>query len=134
MNLRPLTLALGCASLLAVAACSHDDEPNQPVGFHPVNKNRTTTTQTTTTLPEDTGLPPEPTPPPRRTTTITENAAPSNNASSGPADYPYGIPVKDKPGFVTSPYAPDSGYVDVHGFATGQEVRDPYTQKIFLVP
>lgn len=135
---RPLTLAFGCASLLALAACtSHDDEPTTPIGFRQTSRNHTTTVQQqTTTLPDDNGLPPEPTPPPtrRQTTQITENAAPPTSAPSGPQDYPYGIPVKDKPGYVTSPYAPDSGYVDVHGFTTGQEVRDPYTQKIFLVP
>ena len=48
--------------------------------------------------------------------------------------YPYGVPVEGKPGFVTSPYAPDAGYVDVHGFARGTDVRDPYTGKRFLVP
>jgi hypothetical protein len=49
-------------------------------------------------------------------------------------DRPYGIPVPNKPGFVTSPYAPQLGYVDVQSFPSGTEVKDPYTGKIFLVP
>ncbi len=49
-------------------------------------------------------------------------------------DIPYGIPVPNKQGFVTSPYAPNEGLVDVRGFASGTEVKDPYTGKIFLTP
>lgn len=49
-------------------------------------------------------------------------------------DLPYGIPVPNKSGFVTSPYAPKSGYVDVRGFPSGTEVKDPYTGKTFLTP
>jgi len=49
-------------------------------------------------------------------------------------DVPYGIPVPNKPGFVRSPFAPNGGYVDVRGFASGTEVKDPYTDKIFLTP
>jgi hypothetical protein len=59
-------------------------------------------------------------------------AAPA--AKGGKRDAPYGIPVPNKPGFVTSPFAPNGGYVDVRGFASGTEVKDPYTEKIFLTP
>jgi hypothetical protein len=46
----------------------------------------------------------------------------------------YGAAVPGKPGLVTSPFAPDSGYVDVTGFPRGTAVEDPYTGKIFLTP
>lgn len=64
-------------------------------------------------------------------------SSPAAGASPGAATaapLPYGVPVPGKPGFVTSPYAPDFGYVDVHAFKRGQQVRDPYTGKLFLVP
>ncbi len=47
---------------------------------------------------------------------------------------PFGTPVPNKPGFVTSPYAPDKGFVDLRGFPPGTEVKCPYTNKVFLVP
>ena len=49
-------------------------------------------------------------------------------------DIPYGIPVPGKQGLVTSPFSPDSGYIDVRSFPPGTEVRDPYTGKTFLTP
>ena len=49
-------------------------------------------------------------------------------------DVPYGIPVPGKQGLVTSPFSPDSGYIDVRSFPPGTEVTDPYTGKIFLTP
>jgi len=49
-------------------------------------------------------------------------------------EIPYGVPVPGKPGYVTSPHAPESGYVDLRGFQRGTEVKCPYTNKIFLVP
>jgi hypothetical protein len=49
-------------------------------------------------------------------------------------EWPSASPVPGKPGFVTSPYQPDAGYIDVRGFPKGTEVKDPYTGRKFLVP
>jgi hypothetical protein len=50
-------------------------------------------------------------------------------------DLPYGIPVPGRKGMVTSPYTPEERkYIDVTGFASGSVVKDPYTEKLFLVP
>ena len=55
-------------------------------------------------------------------------------ASKKGEDLPYGTPVPGKKGFVTSPFSPDAGYIDVRGFVPGTPVKDPYTGKIFLTP
>ncbi len=49
-------------------------------------------------------------------------------------DLPYAVRVPNRPGLVTSPYAPDEGYVDVSEFPSSTEVMDPFTGKIFLTP
>lgn len=56
------------------------------------------------------------------------------DTKSSKRDIPYGIPVPNKPGFVTSPFAPNQGFVDVRGFTSGTRVTDPYTGKMFLTP
>ena len=58
----------------------------------------------------------------------------SSIASDEKADLPYGTPVTSKPGLVTSPFAPEAGYVQVIGFPPGTAVEDPYARKIFLTP
>ncbi len=42
--------------------------------------------------------------------------------------------VDGRPGFVTSPYAPNAGFIDVTGMPSGTDARDPYTGRVFQVP
>jgi hypothetical protein len=74
---------------------------------------------------------PPTTPPPVVASSPPPTAAPPTKVAKG--DYPYGIPVPGKPHLVESPYSPGK-YIDVEGFPPGTEVKDPYTDKIFLVP
>ena len=68
--------------------------------------------------------------PPTDRNTRTTTRAPSKKGE----DLRYGTPVPGKKGFVTSPFSPDAGYIDVRGFSPGTPVKDPYTGKVFLTP
>lgn len=88
--------------------------------------------------PPEVSVPPTPTPTPTRVpmpvpqvVRAADGVPPTKRSRR---DLPYGIPVPNKTGFVTSPYAPKSGYVDVRNFPSGTEVKDPYTGKTFLTP
>jgi len=78
-----------------------------------------------------TSVSPVPAPPGQRDVRWAKAAS---GASQQKTELPYGTPVPGKPGLVTSPFAPDGGYVDVTGFPPGTAVEDPYTGKIFLTP
>ena len=148
--IRPALIYLSAATLLLFTSCE-SDQPSKPHHRHPYGYNPDTQTQVVpdntgtpagTLTPDTTGspdsgeiAPPPPPPPP----TAPDNGAPATTGTSGApgvarSDYPYGQPVPGKPGFVTSPYAQGTGYVDVRGFPPGTEVKDPYTGKVFLVP
>jgi hypothetical protein len=62
------------------------------------------------------------------------SAAPRSSSTNSGAQFPVAKPVPGKPGYVFSPYDPNGGYVDVSGYPSGSKVKDPYSQKIFLVP
>lgn len=127
-------LTFGLLGAFALTACEIDEPPQRP--RRPAPRYPQPQTQ----------YPPQPQPFPTEgvpptTPPVTTPEAPPDVASApvntapptAKGDYPYGVPVPGKPGFVRSPYSPDK-MTDVRGYAPGTEVKDPYTQKIFLVP
>ena len=67
--------------------------------------------------------------------TATVRSVSAADVQKAKAGLPYGIPVPGRKGMVTSPYLPEEGkYIDVTDFTSGSIVKDPYTEKFFLVP
>jgi len=99
--------------------------PKQSNETPPSDASGTSNTQTSPTPT------PVPAPPNPRNVRVAKATAAKTNRNG---DVPYGIPVPGKQGLVTSPFSPDSGYIDVRSFPPGTEVRDPFTGKTFLTP
>lgn len=74
-----------------------------------------------------------------QTNHATSSATPRSSTGSRAAgsgqtsQYPTARPVPGKPGYVYSLDA-NGGYVDVSGYKSGDKAKDPYTQKVFIVP
>ena len=60
--------------------------------------------------------------------------SPSPHASSTHLEFPTAKSVPGKPGYVFSPFDTSGRYVDVSGYTSGSKVKDPWTDKIFIVP
>jgi hypothetical protein len=68
--------------------------------------------------------------------TTQQNQKPSSpaHASYPQSQFPTAKAVPEKPGYVFSPFDSSGRYVDVSGYASGTKVKDPWTDKIFVVP
>ncbi len=126
----PLSLAL--LTTFFVASCSEEPQPppRHRVANYPPGRTEEYPPPQQPFNPNGPVQPTGTTPQTETAASAPPTAAPTKVAKG---DYPYGIPVPGKPHLVESPYSPGK-YVDVEGFPPGTEVKDPYTDKIFLVP
>jgi hypothetical protein len=132
---------LGLLSILVLGACETETErvemrPRDRGGFRPPSESRTTVVheEERSVSRDRASMNPAASGTSTTTTEVTEAPTSTTPPPAPVANYEYGKQVPGKPGFVTSPHSPYSGYVDVRGFPPGTEVKDPYTGKIFLVP
>lgn len=125
--------AVSVLTIALLGACVDDHPPRRSgkkSGFHPPPPY--SDTQIVSDEPSTTDKPEKPEKPERPPTT--ENKPPPSEPPVKVGEIPYAKPVPGKPGFVFSPYEQYKGYIDVRGFPPGTEVKDPYSQKSFLVP
>jgi hypothetical protein len=59
--------------------------------------------------------------------------SPLTSSSTEPM-FPTAKAVPGKPGYVFSPFDASGRYVDVSGYPSGSKAKDPWTDKIFIVP
>src|SRR4030095_756206 len=74
------------------------------------------------------------TPPVAYSETTQPEPRPSSPAQAFSSAFPTAKAVPDKPGYVFSPFDSSGRYVDVSGYTSGTKVKDPWTDKIFIVP
>jgi len=64
---------------------------------------------------------------------VAAKTKPPRTAAAQP-QLPTGKPVPGHAGLVYNPFDPNGGYIDVSGYPPGTKVKDPDSQKIFIVP
>jgi hypothetical protein len=70
----------------------------------------------------------------KQTTRSKTKPSSSSQPSTGEVEFPTAKSVPGKPGYVISPFDSSGRYVDTSGYTSGSKVKDPWTNKIFIVP
>jgi hypothetical protein len=70
----------------------------------------------------------------RTRTAAKPSPSPSLRAVSKQPQFPVARAVPGKPGIVYNPFDPNGALIDVSGYPPGSKVKDPDSQKIFVVP
>jgi len=149
---RPLLIATvllaGCGTTRNVAVSSYHVTRDVAVGSYRVatapvhyalkGRGKPKMVGTTDTTSSDVTEPGQPVSAPQdvRTETTQQNPKPSSPAHTSypQTQFPTAKAVPEKPGYVFSPFDSSGRYVDVSGYASGTKVKDPWTDKIFVVP
>ena len=130
------SIPLAVLTAFALTSCEIDQPPpvkKRPAPKYPTAQQSQYPAQPQPFPQDPNAAPPAPVTPPASVTQEPQSAPAPAAQQTAKGDYPYGVPVPGKAGFVRSPYSPDK-MTDVRGYAPGTEVKDPYTGKIFLVP
>jgi hypothetical protein len=115
-----------------------ESDVNQP--GYPVTESETASAQQPPPRIERSRVPSEsPTAPPRvarKEPPAQSKTKPSSSSgtSSAQPEFPTAKLVPGKPGYVISPFDSSGRYVDISGYTSGSKVKDPWTNKIFIVP
>jgi hypothetical protein len=139
MVIRGVTL-VGLVAI-AMSGCGGDDERQRATVYE---------SRPVAVLPPESAPPPPPVNAVRSTERTKPPEAPTRDAEveaqapptprttprvvSSEAQFPVAKPVPGKLGFVYSPFESNGTMIDVTGYSSGQKVKDPGTNKIFIVP
>ena len=145
MNLRPLAIGVVASIALDLTGCGFGRAITAPVRYVFSSPEATPAPNASDVSHPGRPVPvPSPTPraavrkPTQGSTSTTSNMAAKSptKKSSGTAaasQFPTAKPAPGRPGLVLNPFKANS-YIDVSGYAPGSKVKDPESQRIFIVP
>ena len=118
------------------SGCSVITAPTRLFGHRAKPSSQTAAANSDVTNPGHPVASPTPKPQVARNSAKTAKAKPSPSPAAGATivQFPVAKPVPGRSGLVFNPFNPHGAYIDVSGYASGSKVKDPDSQKIFVVP